>query len=78
MDTQPTPDEMELIRGSIPEQATFNTTEAAEVLRCLPAQVRILISEGELRACQRIPGGQGSRLQIPREALVAYMAGSLR
>ena len=78
MDTKPTPAEMKLIRSSIPDQATFNTAETADVLRCLPAQVRFLVNAGELRACQRVPGGQGSRLQIPREALVAYMAGSLR
>lgn len=69
----------DLIRRSLAAgPATYTAKDAAKILQCRPEHVSRLVTSGELIASQRIAKGKGSPLLIPREALVEYLARSLR
>ncbi|OYP38906.1 helix-turn-helix domain-containing protein [Rhodopirellula sp. MGV] len=53
---------------------TFNTSEAAEVLKCSPDQVRALIIAGKLHATNTSLGSQRARWVITQQAIEEFLS----
>ncbi len=54
-------------------RALVTLAEARALLRCSDRQIRRLVATGELKSVRRVKGGS-SRVLIPRESLLAYLA----
>jgi excisionase family DNA binding protein len=67
-------EDRELISDSLPTQSFFTPVQAAKAVGCSSTLIYRLVAGGELRVFQRQARQKGSRIRIPRAALVNYLA----
>jgi hypothetical protein len=73
---KPTP--LEIVEEMVPEKPSFSTAEVAELYGCLPAQVLEFVDSRDLVAFQNRHRTKGSRIRVPRPALVAFLLERIR